>query len=586
MSRARFQYLRSQDDWLFSVLHLPEHDPSGIGVLFCPPVGWDEVPSYRSRREWAQHLAASGHAALRIDLPGEGDSSGGPKDPDRFAAWTAAASSAADWLRATADCRRVVAIGIGIGGLIAHEAVRHGAAIDDLVLWATPARGRTYLRELRAFALLEENQAVPEGTVVPPAPDDGALAPGGFLLSAATMAALKEIDLVKNPLADASGRRVLLIERDGLPISDNLEQCLSDAGAEVETSPGPGFGAMTAEPHAAQAPRQVFSRVDRWLVRADTTLPAAAPRATVESAEHMDLDVGGVTVRERAIRFESPGGEMFGILAEPVGRPSAAITFGLLNAGAIRRVGPNRMWVDIARRWAARGVPTLRLDVASVGDADGDSARYANVRGFYVPEIVDHVRGALTGVARETGSDRFVLAGLCSGAYWAFHAALEDSRVEKAVMVNPRLLYWDNALEIRRETVRLRRQSLRSIGRRIASGEARSHRARRLLRLTGTMMLTLPLRLAARRAPKSLDQAARAFDDLLARGGSATFMFSGYEPLHDEFELAGLFPPDRWPNIELVDLPGFSHTFVPRWTQAPLVAALDAALEDVLAQEP
>ena len=53
------------------------------------------------------------------------------------------------------DAREVVAVGIGLGGLVACRAALQGAPIDELVLWHVPARGRALVRELRAFAALE-----------------------------------------------------------------------------------------------------------------------------------------------------------------------------------------------------------------------------------------------------------------------------------------------------------------------------------------------------------------------------------------------------------------------------------------------
>ena len=73
-------------------------------------------------------------------------------DPDRPQAWTTAIATAAGWMRENQAATRVVAIGIGLGGLMAFAAAAEGAPIDDLMLWAVPARGRTVMRELRAYA--------------------------------------------------------------------------------------------------------------------------------------------------------------------------------------------------------------------------------------------------------------------------------------------------------------------------------------------------------------------------------------------------------------------------------------------------
>src|SRR3954470_10734315 len=69
-------------------------------VLICSPWGWDEVSSYRSRREWARSLAAAGHPTLRFSLPATGNSSGSPRDTGVVAAWVRATAAAVGWLRA------------------------------------------------------------------------------------------------------------------------------------------------------------------------------------------------------------------------------------------------------------------------------------------------------------------------------------------------------------------------------------------------------------------------------------------------------------------------------------------------------
>ena len=63
--------------------------------------------------------------------------------------------------------------------------------------------------------------------------------------------------------------------------------------------------------------------------------------------------------------------------------------------------------------------------------------------GLYVPRLTDQVLAVVEQLHEQQLGERFVLGGLCSGAYWAFHAALVDPRVVAALMVNPRALIWD-----------------------------------------------------------------------------------------------------------------------------------------------
>src|SRR5947208_12489750 len=125
---ARALYLELDPDPVFVVLHETETRPE-VGVLFCSPFGWEDMASHRARRDWAEELAAAGCAVLRFDPPGSGDSGGLPSDPGRFPAWLDAIDAAARWLRITTGCERVVAVGFGLGGLLAVSAAQRGAPI-------------------------------------------------------------------------------------------------------------------------------------------------------------------------------------------------------------------------------------------------------------------------------------------------------------------------------------------------------------------------------------------------------------------------------------------------------------------------
>jgi pimeloyl-ACP methyl ester carboxylesterase len=616
---ARALYLDILGEPMFGLLHPPSSDVQhDAAVLICPPFGWEDVCSYRSRREWAERLASAGYPALRIDLPSTGDSGGSPEDPDRLLAWIEAVGSAARWLQSAAARPRVAAIGIGLGGLLACRAAADGAPIDELVLWAVPSRGSVFVRELRAFGRMEssrlQRRSDGNGNVNGQQLPKGYVGAGGFVLSAQTAEALEGMDLVQDTYPAGRPRRVLLLERDGIAVDERLRAHLEQCGVAVRVAPGAGYGAMTAEPQEARPPLEVIASVESWLSEAPaaaamatrtaaTAAPSAATAATlaagagasqvleprspaavpaVVSSDSAELTIDGVRIRETPLSIEQPFGSLFGVLAQPV-EATGTQDLGavLLNAGAIRRIGPNRMWVETARRWAARGVPSLRLDLEGLGDADGDATRFADVAELYVPELVGQVSGAIDVLCARGAARRFVLAGLCSGAYWSFHGALQDERVVAAFMLNPRTLFWNATLE----NVRYLRRGLfrPSSWRMILHGDVRFSRMSSVARHAPRSVVKHAV--TRWRAHGERDQLELALDQLRSRDKRLRFVFSEEEPLHEELERQGrLSRSERWPNLELDLLPGRDHTLRPANSQRRAHDVLDRALEQELAR--
>ena len=258
---------------------------------------------------------------------------------------------------------------------------------------------------------------------------------------------------------------------------------------------------------------------------------------------------------------------------EPCEGSDTSLAALLLNAGAHRRIGQGRMWVAAARRWAARGVPTLRLDLEGIGDADGDASRFnRNTRALYTTELVNQTLAALDALdARKLGPS-YVLAGLCSGAYWSFHAALRDGRVSSALMLNPQTLFWDASLD----TTRVLRRGSRK---KLLRGEVP---LRRLLAVARRVPLMLLRRAQSRlvdrtRGGSELD---RALDRLRNVNKQVRFMFSGPEPLREELEREGRAQrTERWPNVGFDFIPGDDHILRAPQSQRLAHEALDRALE-------
>ncbi len=570
-------YLRASGGAVAGFFHEPPDGvPRRTPVLLCPPFGWDDVSCYRSRRHWAAEAAAAGFPALRIDLPGAGDSAGKPGDPDRLGAWREAVASAASWLGGRAGTPHVTGVGIGLGGLVACLAAADGAPIGDLVLWGSPARGRTLLRELRAFAALKGAEFPdPEAVAGPPTPDGG-LEVAGFLLSAETIAALEAVDLAADAGATPRPPRALVLGRDGTRPDERLRTALEAAGAAVTVGPGEGYGEMMAGPQFARSPRSTIAASIAWLAEAPEPGGEVPPAAgAVEAAGAAELDApGGGRVREAPFPIETGGVRLHGVLSEPVGHEALPIALLLVNGGAVRHIGPSRMWVEAARRWAARGVPTLRLDIEGLGDSDGDETRYVDTDRLYDVALASQVIGAVDALEARGVAERFVVGGLCAGAFWAFHALHDDARVRAAFMVNLWAFFWDDDLPGERRARRVRALSRTSSWRRVLRGEASIREARALLGWLARTPLEAQRRAARRRARRT--RIGDALDDVCAAGKHPVLVFSRGEPVLEELRREGILDGlDRWPGLEVHGLPARDHTFRALWLQERVHELLD-----------
>lgn len=582
-------YLTGVSEPVFANFHAPAGAAvRDVAVLLCPPFGWDEVCSYRGRRRWAGQLAQSGYATLRLTLPGTGDSAGAPRDADRLEAWTATVDEGARWLLRASGARRLAAIGMGLGGALAYRAAAAGAPIDDLVLWATPARARALVRQLRAFSKLEGSQMF-EGLTAPPPLPAGELEAGGFLLSAQTIDELDRLDLTAIPLAEPERRRMLLLERDRIAVDARLLEHLQRSGAAVTIAPGGGYAEMTSHPQRARPALGVFERVREWLHEGSAPTRTASETVALAPGARRSAEIrlgGAVIARETAVSIEQPFGALSGVLVEPVSRPQHGLCAVLLNAGAMRRIGPSRMWVEAARRWAQLGVATLRLDVEGIGEADGDETPYGDDGGLYVAALVPQVLAALDFLQDRGVGERFVLAGLCAGAYWAFHAALCDDRVCASLMVNPRALIWDTDLAPARDLRALRSQppSFTKIRREATPA--------RIMALARWLLAAPRRRLIRLSSPDGRGAVAGAeLDALLARlqakGKRALLLFSEHEPLHEELVNSGRMSMlEQWPSVTIEHIAVRDHTLRPNWAQGQAHAALDRALHRELRLSP
>lgn len=97
----------------------------------------------------------------------------------------------------------------------------------------------------------------------------------------------------------------------------------------------------------------------------------------------------------------------------------------LLNSGVIHRVGSCRLSVNLARAITQEsGLQTLRFDFSGIGDSEPRRSTLTASE-----SAVQEVQEVMNHLVRERGIEKFILYGLCSGAYASYHTAVKDPRV-------------------------------------------------------------------------------------------------------------------------------------------------------------
>jgi pimeloyl-ACP methyl ester carboxylesterase len=139
-------------------------------------------------------------------------------------------------------------------------------------------------------------------------------------------------------------------------------------------------------------------------------------------------------------------------------------TVVFLPAGALDHTGPGRLWVTLARRFAAAGLRSVRVDFDGIGETVGRPGQPRNIP--KPAEAIDDLSDMAAALG-EPDATKLVLVGLSSGGYHAIEGALRLHPFGVAT-INPGLSSWvpeqdEGAIDARRRAFRPMPAALRRV---------------------------------------------------------------------------------------------------------------------------
>lgn len=404
-----------------------ENNLTDTAVLFLSPWGMEELCTRKLQRIMAERLSDVGIASLRFDYPGTGDSLDIDGSDAAAEVWIQSVVDAAQTLRASSGCQKLVVIAQGLGCIMACEALTKAGKIDVLVMMAPVVSGRNYLRETAMWSsMIDDGLGLPADQRLK---DPGSIA--GLVMPAGVADAIKKINLLKLETLPSSD--CLFVTRPERIAEDDLLKHFKALGAKADAIAFAGYDELVSSPTQSIIPDGLVENIVSWVK--ERSEPCADGPLHVDQPQNAVLTGAGFT--ETPVQFGERG-RLFGVVCEPFGQPRGA-TVVFLNSAYDRHSGWGRLTARMARDLAREGITSLRFDGANIADSPPlpgvpQQVLYEEAQNIDVIEAVDFMQSH--------GKGPVIAAGRCSGAFVAFSSALADERIRGAIVVNADCFRW------------------------------------------------------------------------------------------------------------------------------------------------
>lgn len=577
-------YFGPADRPLFGWLHRPAQlAEKATGLVICNPFGYEAVCAHRTLRHMAEAAACAGIPTLRFDYDGTGNSAGDDLDEHRVESWIDSILYGISSIKQHTGVAHVAILAVRLGATLALHAARQRNDVAGIVMIA-PLGCKQYLRELRALQLAK--------ATIREVSDSETQEAAGYLLTKQTRSTLEALDSYPQSI----NAPIFVMERDDIPSNAKHVAALHQLSPAVQIIKAGGYGGMMLDPHQTIVPIEAINKAIQWL----SALPTQSSNPAKVIAPH-NLDsclpqhalipnklVNGlnVSVREEIISSYAQCG-LFGIRSQPENVASTGHIVLLLNAGSVHHIGPNRMYVTLARQLAAVGHTVIRFDLSGIGDSRARSTAMENI--VYSSYAINDIFSLINWSRAEHPEASIHLVGLCSGAYHGLKAALVVP-VRSVIAINPLTFFWKDGMSLEYADHRVAADIIRY---RKTALQAKAW----LKMLRGQVNIWTVLLVLWKRTITTIDGAARNIarcihiplnDDLGAElqqisrnGAKVTFIFADTDPGHDQLRrqagnvLKKLLKVGQL-TINIVD--NADHTFIDRPARESLLELLARTL--------
>jgi alpha-beta hydrolase superfamily lysophospholipase len=425
-------WLNSKEEPLYCWLHIPKNRKIyKTGVVICNPLGYEYTHSHRTVRHMSDRLAAAGYANIRFDYYGTGDSFSDLFSADRVKCFLNNIDSVICSLKELTGVSEICLTGLRLGAALAASYCENNA-IDKLVLCSPCIKGRSYVREMRALSKLASHTEKN---------NEGFIDSGGFILTEDTANELEEINLLKQNYK--INKKALIIERDDFKVGEKLPAAMLASGVkDVEVYAMSGYADMMAEPHATIVPEDTLTKIVDWLDEDSQKNDLRTIECENDSLNKITHISKPELVEEICYQENT---KLLSILSHHRDldlKESKIPLIILANSGSVHRVGPNRVYVELARGLALAGYPVLRFDLRNLGDSVIGKPENENHPFPY--HATEDIANIIEYMKKHYGFKDFIVSGLCSGAHNAFHAGLElpaSYNIREIIIINPLTFY-------------------------------------------------------------------------------------------------------------------------------------------------